>query len=1001
MRKLLLFTLKFFSGIIYLYAQPIPVSLESGKFSFDYTKTVPGIPENGNLGSYGNIPVNTAKGLPEINFTLYTLSKDNVDIPISISYIASGIKYNDIPSCVGMKWTLNAGGSINRSVNGIADEDFLLNNLFVIDSAKVLYQNDHIYTHNTQDSCIQTAKNNFDYQLDNYYYNFPGHIGSMYLGKDKQFRPDKEFSKIKIFAANHLDSFIIKDGSGNTYYFGTYTDNSAVYYTGKYSSQAKTTFAARVSWKLYRIVTASNQQINFEYTYYNYQYSTLDTESYIVYNINDGFQHSDECGLHGLDGYSTGYNGGSFQTTQFTNSATLISKIYTDDQEIYFNYFDDNNQTIFAKRLSSIKVFSKISQDTIKTFRFDNSNGYLTSFTESGRDVQTFDKKYSFEYNGQMLLPNTTSLARDMFGYNNGAVSNNSLIDNSSLHNEYYQLGIGDRSISEFYASQGTLNRIIYPTGGSTSFAYECNKGDLGTYINAPGIRLKSTWDVDINNKIYNKKNFYYRNLVGGISVSNMTLATEDQMYLDPSMLYIYFSDNPNAWWVNDFFYSTVVIENIGNEVSTERHYEKNFYDFQYGLYSNDALLIKKEIFIGDTFNLQKRYIYSYDFWPIESLSIRMYVLGKPKPTLGRFYYDGDPVEYHFCPPSDIYQPFETRYILYPKIYTLKNVSEEYFSNNGESIINSSNHYYNIDPITLNRTETTGSDGITQTMKYFYPFDFNWVPSLNSMTNSFIINPIVKEQYFVNNVLKKEKENIFEFNQYGFFTIKNQVITDIASGGSQTFNNYGYNSKAKILSKGLSNDFVTSYIWDYHYELPIAEVINSDTVSIAYTSFESDGNGHWNIGSEYRNSSQSITGNKSYYLPNGYLFKDGLTMQKKYIVSYWSTNGQYIVPGTTSVKSGKTINGWTYYEHTIAGITATSISGIGLIDEVRLYPKGAQMNTYSYLHLIGINSHCDENNHITYYEYDPLNRLQVIRDEDNNILRKVCYKYNGQPEECQ
>jgi YD repeat-containing protein len=50
--------------------------------------------------------------------------------------------------------------------------------------------------------------------------------------------------------------------------------------------------------------------------------------------------------------------------------------------------------------------------------------------------------------------------------------------------------------------------------------------------------------------------------------------------------------------------------------------------------------------------------------------------------------------------------------------------------------------------------------------------------------------------------------------------------------------------------------------------------------------------------------------------------------------------------------------------------------------------------------MVGISSQTDAGNHNTYYEYDPFGRLIVIRDHDGNAIKKICYNYAGQPENC-
>jgi YD repeat-containing protein len=144
------------------------------------------------------------------------------------------------------------------------------------------------------------------------------------------------------------------------------------------------------------------------------------------------------------------------------------------------------------------------------------------------------------------------------------------------------------------------------------------------------------------------------------------------------------------------------------------------------------------------------------------------------------------------------------------------------------------------------------------------------------------------------------------------------------------------------------------------------------------------------------------TGKRAYHLPSGTITRSGLYAPTTYIVSYWNNIGSaYSISGTVGgVKTGRTQNGWTYYEHKIQGQSAVSISGAGQVDELRLYPEKAQMTTMTYEPLIGVSSICDVNSKILYYEYDELGRLILIRDQDRNIVKKVCYNYWQQAENC-
>ena len=197
------------------------------------------------------------------------------------------------------------------------------------------------------------------------------------------------------------------------------------------------------------------------------------------------------------------------------------------------------------------------------------------------------------------------------------------------------------------------------------------------------------------------------------------------------------------------------------------------------------------------------------------------------------------------------------------------------------------------------------------------------------------------------------------------------------------------------------NGVTSSYLWDYTNTKPIAQATNATPDQIAYTSFEADGSGNWTIGTGNLDTSRSITGRNSYNLSNSTISKTGLNSSTTYIVSYWSQNGAYSIGGTISGYpiTGKTVSyhtpGWTLYVHKVTGQSAITLTGTGRIDELRLYPSTAQMTTYTYDPLVGMTSQTDAGNRVTYYEYDGLQRLKRIRDQDYNILKSLEYQYQA------
>jgi hypothetical protein len=185
-----------------------------------------------------------------------------------------------------------------------------------------------------------------------------------------------------------------------------------------------------------------------------------------------------------------------------------------------------------------------------------------------------------------------------------------------------------------------------------------------------------------------------------------------------------------------------------------------------------------------------------------------------------------------------------------------------------------------------------------------------------------------------------------------------------------------YDNKGNLITQQKTDDLPVTYLWGYHKRFPVAEVKNApDTTTVFYTSFEDDGN----------YTAVAYTGEKA--------------RQGQYTVTLPATNGNYKV--TYMKWAGGSPENWQYITQDVAVTTGTAQTLVigtapDVIDEVRLYPAGAWMTTYSYKPEIGITSSADQNSVVMYYEYDSFGRLKYLKDARRNILKSYEYNYQGQ-----
>ncbi|GAA0188911.1 hypothetical protein GCM10009122_48220 [Fulvivirga kasyanovii] len=202
---------------------------------------------------------------------------------------------------------------------------------------------------------------------------------------------------------------------------------------------------------------------------------------------------------------------------------------------------------------------------------------------------------------------------------------------------------------------------------------------------------------------------------------------------------------------------------------------------------------------------------------------------------------------------------------------------------------------------------------------------------------------------------------------------------------------YTYDEDATLIEVTDKTGQYESMLYGYADKVAIARVSHAHHNQIAYGSFEATAPGNWeNLDDNMIEEHDSKTGNRSY---SGSLSKCCLPAGT-YTVALWAKGTGHSI--TIAGKSKTTSPAWTYYVwEGLSGGSITINNTGALIDEVRLYPEGALMQTSTYKPDIGLTSSTGVNGQSVYYEYDGLHRKRLIKDQDGNIVSHLNYGVVG------
>ena len=463
---------------------------------------VPSTPEAAALGKFIDVPVSHYTGVPQIGIPLCAVSEMGVGIDIALSYHGSGIKVDEIASRVGLGWSLSGQGSVTRSVRGTPDDyqgsGFLNTSITVADyfAATPIQQATWTIQNNTIGA--------LDFESDMYYFNLPGGAsGKFFFQQDGTpvmipHNQDITINPVQN-TAGHIEKWEITTANGLKYYLGKSQDGSkeAVDRTtsNTFTVQAgsgTTSFPETpahfenyvTTWHLLEVVTPYNDVVEYAYEPITVSTSTVSFSG-------------ERSRLSG-----TGCGAGSSSYTQINNSRRRLQSITSENTTVAFTYGHNRQDLINDAALTKLSVFNNEST-LIKEYRF--TYDYFTSSIAHGNSVpfgdmdqrkkrlylkeltETFagsdNRQYEFEYDTTHILPDRLSFATDFWGYYNGKNNSTTHIPATEVfaQGQFFDTPGADRKVDSDYAKACSLKKIVYPTGGSTTYNFEGNMVQGGT----------------------------------------------------------------------------------------------------------------------------------------------------------------------------------------------------------------------------------------------------------------------------------------------------------------------------------------------------------------------------------------------------------------------------------------------------------------------------------------------------------------------------------------
>ena len=451
-------------------------------------EVIPPSPEATSLGKFTEVPISHYTGVPNISVPITSFTVGDKIFPVSLNYHARGIQVSEIASRVGLGWALNAGGQITRQVRDKAD--FLSGtNRMLMQALGSDVSSENFFTSQSVRNNYSIQDSNLEFQPDRIPDQFNLQVGGLSVKFIIDYKTNEalvqKYDDIKISfntGVNGINDFTVIDKEGYVYYFNVANkDDTFISYVfpiqGSYSQFPSTRLPSYNTWLLTKIVSPNNDIADLDY---DEEITFSHIRSYDEEENDQVISHASKIRRHQYQLKEIRYN--------YSQSSPL------NYNKIVFTALNDRlDVKSGAKELDVIEIYNK--NELIKSYNFyqsyitsdddDNQNYYLKTWEPESNRRLFLDSilesgynglakpPYVFSYNSQKL-PNRFSNSQDLWGYYNGADNGRFLLFMNGA------TGAINRTVDLSKSAAGLLERIKYPTGGSTKFTYEHNRGIKG-----------------------------------------------------------------------------------------------------------------------------------------------------------------------------------------------------------------------------------------------------------------------------------------------------------------------------------------------------------------------------------------------------------------------------------------------------------------------------------------------------------------------------------------